>query len=283
MEFVDQALARRLEAAEEMPQVHYARLYQKLRPEVNAAVEPVCGGHMIFAGVGAMVGRAVGLGFDGPVLAADLDRLEEFYGSRGAPAQVDVCPLTDPGLMELLKERGYRMAELNNVLYCRMDGAGLADSTPAGSKIRSAGPGEAEMFAGIVKHSFFPEGGAPEDFNVTFTPLFQMKGALTFVAEMRGQTVACGAGLIIAEHKVVPLFGAATLPAFRSRGLQTALLRLRMGVAAEAGCDVAVIVTKGGTTSQRNAERLGFRLAYSKATLIKPIPPEQPGQIGIKR
>ena len=53
MEFVDRALARRLEAAEEMPQVHYARLYQKLRPEVNAAVEPVCGGHMIFAGVGA--------------------------------------------------------------------------------------------------------------------------------------------------------------------------------------------------------------------------------------
>jgi hypothetical protein len=30
-----------------------------------------------------------------------------------------------------------------------------------------------------------------------------------------------------------------------------------------------VIVTQGGTTSMRNAERLGFTLAYSKATLIK--------------
>lgn len=99
---------------------------------------------------------------------------------------------------------------------------------------------------------------------MTFTPLFQMKGALTFVAEMRGQTVACGAGLIIAEHKVVALFGAAALPAFRGRGLQTALLRLRMGVAAEAGCDVAVIVTKGGTTSNATPNDWVFALPTAK-------------------
>jgi hypothetical protein len=61
-------------------------------------------------------------------------------------------------------------------------------------------------------------------------------------------------------------------------GLQTALLRLRMRAAVQAGCDVAVIVTRGGTTSERNAERLGFRLAYSKATLIKVIPVRAEGQ-----
>ena len=33
MNFVDKAFARRLESAEEMPQVHYARIYQKQRPE----------------------------------------------------------------------------------------------------------------------------------------------------------------------------------------------------------------------------------------------------------
>ena len=65
------------------------------------------------------------------------------------------------------------------------------------------------------------------------------------------------------------LFGAGTLPDFRARGIQTALLGLRMKLAAQAGCELAVIVTQGGTTSQRNAERLGFRVAYSKATLVK--------------
>src|SRR6266480_3488665 len=120
MEFVDKAFARRLEATEEVPQVHHARLYQKLYPEVNAAAEEICGGHMVFAGVGSPIGRAVGLGLDGPISSADRDRLEQFYRSRGAAAQVDVCPLTDSALIEMLKTRGYSMTELNNVLYRRL-------------------------------------------------------------------------------------------------------------------------------------------------------------------
>jgi hypothetical protein len=47
------------------------------------------------------------------------------------------------------------------------------------------------------------------------------------------------------------------------------MLQRRMQVAAQAGCEYGVIVTQGGTTSMRNAERLGFTVAYSKATLIK--------------
>ena len=46
-----------------------------------------------------------------------------------------------------------------------------------------------------------------------------------------------------------------------------------MEAAAKAGCEYAVVVTQGGTTSQRNAERLGFRVAYSKATLVKQLAP----------
>ena len=105
------------------------------------------------------------------------------------------------------------------------------------------------------------------------TPLYQFDGALIFVAEIDGQTVACGAGLLIPEHGIVALFGAGTLPEFRRRGLQTALFRTRMEAAAKAGCEYAVVVTQGGTTSQRNAERLGFRVAYSKATLVKQLVP----------
>jgi hypothetical protein len=44
-----------------------------------------------------------------------------------------------------------------------------------------------------------------------------------------------------------------------------------MAAASEAGCEFAVVVTQGGSTSQRNAERLGFRVAYSKVTVIKPL------------
>jgi ribosomal protein S18 acetylase RimI-like enzyme len=174
--------------------------------------------------------------------------------------------------MEMLKGRAYSLAELNNVLYRQLDENAVRDSAPVGCTMRPAQPEEAEMFTGILKQSFFPQGDGPADFNATFTPLFQMEGALTLVAEMEGKIAACGTGLLIPEHKVVALSGAGTLPEFRRRGLQAALLLRRMKVAAEADCEVAVIVTLGGTTSQRNAERLGFRVAYSKATLIRRIP-----------
>src|ERR1700738_2527728 len=79
MQFVDKALARRLESCEEMPQVMYARVFQKTRPEIGAAEEEICGGHMVFAGLGSPIGRATGVGFDEPLTKDDVDRIEQFY------------------------------------------------------------------------------------------------------------------------------------------------------------------------------------------------------------
>ncbi|MGH9499945.1 MAG: GNAT family N-acetyltransferase [Terriglobales bacterium] len=268
MDFVDQALARRLESAEEMPQVHYARLYQKLKPEIGAAIEPICGGHMIFAGLNSPIGRTVGVGFDGSASAAELDCMEQFYRSHDAPSQIDVCPLTDPPLFEMLKQRGYGMAELNNVLFRRLKD-NLETQAPVGAVIRQGHAEEAEAFSTIVVRSFFPNGDAPEGFAEMIAPIYQCEGGILFAAEIDGKLAAAAAGLIIPERGIVALFGAGTLPEFRGRGLQTALLRRRMEVALRAGCEYAVIVTLGGTTSMRNAQRLGFQVAYSKATLLK--------------
>jgi GNAT superfamily N-acetyltransferase len=268
MQFVDKALARRLESAEEMPQVDCARMFQQLRPEVGAAFEPICGGHMIFAGLNSPIGHAAGLGFDGPVSAADLDRLEAFYRSHGAPAQLDLCPLTDASVLELVSARRYGIAELNNVLYRVLDSLEQFDILP-GVQIRRGKLEEAALFSDLVTRSFFEKGGAPEGFADMLAPLFRFPEALTFFAFVDGLLVAAAAGRIIPEHRVFALFGAGTLPEFRGRGIQTALLRTRMKAAAGAGCELAVVVTRGGTTSERNCLRLGFRIAYSKATVIR--------------
>jgi len=281
MQFVDRALARRFESAEEMPQVHHAHADQKMRPHIGSAVDPIAGGHMIFAGLGSPIGRAVGMGFDRAVTEADFEQLENFYFSRQAPSQLDYCPLTDISLLEIARKRGYGIVELNNVLARRLDAAESFPPDPAGFTIRPGKCEEALAFSTIVRQSFYPDSGEPPGFDETMAPLFAFPGAITFVAEANeaeaasaenGKLVATGAGLIVPEHKIVALFGAGTLQPYRSRGLQTAILQRRLGVAARAGCEYAVIVTQGGTTSMRNAERLGFSLAYSKATLIKDPP-----------
>jgi ribosomal protein S18 acetylase RimI-like enzyme len=274
MQFVDQALARRFESCEEMPQVMYARLFQKMRPEVNAAEEEICGGHMIFAGLGSPIGRATGFGLDRAFTAADLDRIEQFYRQHHAPAQVDLCPMHRPEIFELFKERGYAIAELNNVLFRKLDGdartAEKVPPPPPDCEIRRSLLEEADTAGAIVEGAFFPD-GAPEAFRGLIAPFYQMDRALAFVASIEGKLVACGTGLVIPEHRVFALCGAGTLAEFRGRGLQTALLRARMAAAVEAGCEYAVVVTQGGTISQRNAERLGFRVAYSKVTVIKQL------------
>jgi GNAT superfamily N-acetyltransferase len=268
MQFVDRAFARRLEAAEEVPQVDCARMFQILHPEIGAAFEPICGGHMMFVGVNSPIGHACGLGFDSPVTATDLDRLEEFYRSHGAPAQVDLCPLTDPSLLELVKSRGYGIHELNNVLYRPLD-KNEPTGEVSGVSIRRSNPEEARAFSEILSRCFFENGDAPEGFAEMLAPLFRFPEALTFLAFVDGVPVAAAAGRVIPEHRIFALFGAGTLPDFRGRGIQTALLRTRMKAAAEAGCELAVVVTLGGTISYRNCVRVGFEVAYSKATLIK--------------
>jgi hypothetical protein len=50
--------------------------------------------------------------------------------------------------------------------------------------------------------------------------------------------------------------------------LQTALVRARLAVAAAARCDLATLNADPGSGSQRNAERQGFRVVYTRALLV---------------
>src|ERR1019366_185082 len=105
-------------------------------PPGSAGLE-VGGGCAIFAGVGSPPSQAVGIGLNGPVSAADLDRLADFFHSRGAPVSIDLCPLADPGLLPALGMRGYRPTEFGNVLVKRLAAAEIV-LTP---RVRRGPPG----------------------------------------------------------------------------------------------------------------------------------------------
>ena len=63
---------------------------------------------------------------------------------------------------------------------------------------------------------------------------------------------------------VALLAGASTIPSARNRGAQRALLEARLRHAASQGCDLAMMGASPGSTSQKNAERQGFRIAYTR-------------------
>ena len=90
-----------------------------------------------------------------------------------------------------------------------------------------------------------------------------------YLARVDGE-LAGGATMAI-RNGVAGLFGASTLPAFRTRGVQTALLHKRLARAAEAGCDLAVSLALPGSASQRNIVRQGFSVLYTRVKFEKEI------------
>jgi GNAT superfamily N-acetyltransferase len=271
MKYVDTNLARRMEAAEDVPQMEIARVLQRTHPEVRADILEIAGGHAVFAGLNSPVGRAIGLGFDGAVTAAQLDEVEAFYRQHRAPSQVDITPVTHGSLLELLKTRGYVLAELNNVMARKLEPGERFQESVVGVEFRACAPEQVPLWTHTMLRGFFPEGQIPEGWNKLLAPMAEIENSLATLVWSDGQPVACCGGLISRQHGMIALGGTSTLPEYRGRGIQTAAIGRRLNRAIAEGCDLAVVVTLGNTTSQRNAEKMGFTAAYSKATVVKAV------------
>lgn len=268
--FIDIAMSRKLESVEEAGCVGFAETLGRMRPELGCAVQEIAGGHAAFAGVGSPLSHALSMGLSGPVSPQDVDRLEDFYFSRGSFVEVVVSPYADPSLMLELGKRPYRLTEWNNVYY-RPVTREVPGHDPR-LEVRDLVPGEGRTWAELVGRCFAMR---PQDLQMLvdlFSVTAAVPNAFAVLATWEGKPAGGAAGMYVREHGVAGLYGAGTLPEFRNRGIQTALLHHRLRMAAEAGCEHAVIVTLPGTASERNVVRTGFRLAYTKAAFQRPLP-----------
>lgn len=261
--FPDLALARRIERHEAWSSGEHARVQAQLYPQTGAVVQPVAGGCAVFCGKKSPLSQVYALGLSGPVLTADLDVIEAFYTSRGLRPQVRVCPFADASVLALLGERGYVLEDFMDVYACHVNShAGEPPSTP-GLSIQIATPDETRLW--------FERSGAGGDWaepdGLAFMVIRSTLKSDTrlFLAWSDGQPVG-GAALEIHDG-MAALMAAGTLPAYRNRGIHTALLHARLAAAAEAGCDLAMAHTRPGAASQRNALRAGFQLVYNVGTL----------------
>lgn len=271
MQFVNLELARRVEFAEAAACRECAEAFHVLHPEFPVAVEEIGGGVACFAGPESPVTQAIGFGLNGSVEDADFDRLSEFFQTRNAPAAAEICPLVEMSLYEKFAMRGYRLLEVSDVLIKNIAKENAAPAGTAASEIiiRPARPDEAKLWTRTVAQGFaghFPV--TPEMLDV-MEGFFHGKNSRPFLA-LVGDEPAGGAAMTIHDG-VCGLFGASTLPDFRGRGIQTTLLAARISVAANEGCDLAVSIAQPGSISHRNIERAGFRVAYTRTKLIRPL------------
>jgi hypothetical protein len=261
MTFSNLDLARRLEAAEGYACKQFAEARARLFPDSGSEWIEVGGAVAVFDGIDAPTTQSFGLGVFEPLTAGTLERMERFFFTRNTAAMHEVCPLAGVDALDLFCERGYRPIEISNVMFRAVEKPNL--DHPANIKVRVVGTDEAQLWGKISARGWTHEHPELQEFVQKMGVLcVARKNSPCFLAEIDGKPGAAG---VLSVFGGVALFaGAATVPELRCNGLQAALLQERMQYAFEHRCDLAMMVAEAGSNSQRNAERKGFRVAYTR-------------------
>jgi GNAT superfamily N-acetyltransferase len=261
--FSDLSLSRRLEKAEGLGGVGFVEARAVVSPEAGACWIECAGAYAMFDGVESPVTQTFCLGMFAAPTREDFASIEEFFRERGAQVFHEVSPLADPATLELLNGRGYQPCEFTSVMFRPLRrGAHVVNTRGTEIRVRVIGEGEHELWAETSACGWSESGYG--DFMLGMARVGAARAdGLSFLAELDGRAVATGAMSI--HEGVALLAGASTVPEARGRGAQLALLDARLSHAAEAGCDLAMMCALPGSASQRNAERQGFRIAYTRA------------------
>jgi GNAT superfamily N-acetyltransferase len=278
--FCDTGLAARIERAEAELVAEASAAAHRRGAGPAGFVTGLAGGVASFAEAGSPFSKVAGLGFGGVPDAEALAGIERAFGAFGAPVTVELAHLADPAIGALLTRRGYRLAGFENVLGRALDGE-PERVAPPGVEVRLSGADEFGSWLDVVLAGFAEpdeQGGAEhEEFAREVVEraerdLAATSGVRLYLARLDGAIVG-GAALRV-TGRIAQFSGAATVPAHRRRGVQSALLATRLADAAAAGCNIAVVTTAPGSKSQQNAQRRGFDLLYTRVVLIRPPEPE---------
>lgn len=276
MPFPSVELATRIERSESRLIVSsVAQIRFRLGRESEGFCLPIGDGHAAFTSLGSPLNKVVGVGFAGIPDESTWAEVERQYSERGCPVQVELSNLADPSIGEMLTRRGYRLVNHENVLGIDLVEVGDMAVGDRSTEMEACDASRLSEWLDVIVTGF----ASPDDVGVAshehferadlervLTDMVAAPGFQLFLARRDGQLA--GAASMFLGDGVAHLCGAATLPAHRRRGVQTALLQFRLVQARTRGLDLAVMTTQPGSKSQQNARRRGFELLYARSVLV---------------
>lgn len=256
----DLALARRLEEAESDNAFHIGHA----AAGGNVYVEPLCGGCAMFAGIGSPLTHAMGIGMAGPVTDDEFDQLEDFFRERGSASLIDLCPMADPTVIENVARRGYKVLEFNNLMLHRLDSSDAQWECPEAVEITPVEDDEQREWCELLVTGF--NNGAEASAEMVDMVMSLPSGGQSLFAHVIGH--AAGTAGMSMHGGVALLFADSTMPEARGKGVQKAMIRERLKMAAQGGCEWAMACVLPGSGSHRNYERCGFDLFYMRVNVV---------------
>jgi GNAT superfamily N-acetyltransferase len=270
---VDNTLIQRIEDAIAAERSAFADGMAALRGDGGAGWFPVAGGRAIFTGASFFSNRALAMGLRGPVSHDEVESVESFYAARGVPSEIEMASMVDRSLLRLLSQRSYQLVRFRNIyaqaLYPRETTGAMLAVPSRVAEIHEVDAATAAAWSTTLVDGFGYTRAADRDRVETWNHMVRsLPGVTTLVAVLDGTPV--GAASVMVLGSTAMLGGAATLPAFRRRGVQRALIEARLAVAARAGCELAIVTADPGSSSGRNVERTGFQLICNHVDMRAP-------------
>lgn len=257
----DLDLARRLERTEAAANAAFVEARARLAPQVGAAWIDVAGVYAMFDGRDSPITQTFGLGIFDEIAEPELQRIESFFEERGAPVFHEVCPLIPSRVLALLTSRNYQPVELSSVLVCPT--AARRGHAPDAIAVRRIDQSEIDLWSDVAARGWSSESAELSEIVRDFGRVIgSAAGSHCFLAYRGDQPIAAAA--LILNGDVGLLAGASTIPEGRKQGAQLALLEARLRFASDSGVPLAMMVAQPGSGSQRNAERQGFRIVYTR-------------------
>jgi hypothetical protein len=262
-------LARRVDRAE----IDFCALAAGVGRSAAVASLEVAGGRALCSFPGSPLNKVLGLGLGVAVDDADLDAIEAFYDERAIPVQIELCPLAMAGLAARLTKRGYQLQAFENQLARPLENLGALPQ-PALRVTRTTKDLD-DVWLRVAASGFAVPDGAgaavgplPPDLLDHITRVMSgfthsdFERLLVWVDDE-----PAGAANTYVIDGVLGIAGTATLPAFRRRGVQQSVVAyaLRHGAGRAA---LAMATTEPGSISQRNFERCGFQVLYTRAIFV---------------
>jgi hypothetical protein len=264
MIFADRTLSQKLERTEARANVDFVNTRAAIDPASGSAWIESGGAYAMFDGVESPLTQTFGLGVFEETTSDHLDEIEAFFRERNAPVFHEVSPMADPSLMEMLSNRGYRPIELTSVMYREL-GEQIDELKPRNPLLttRIIATEEIDLWAKTSADGWATEHEGLAEFMFNFGRISaQCSGAFPYLAEFDGRAISTG--MLYVYEDVCMLAGASTVPGGRNQGAQNALLEARLAHAAGFGCSLAVMGSTPGSQSQKNAQKNGFHIAYTR-------------------
>ncbi|RJX37159.1 N-acetyltransferase [Paenibacillus pinisoli] len=192
-----------------------------------------------------------------------LDEILAFYRERERRFQMDIDPVgNNAETLRHLAGKGLHQTGFQSVLYGlpREERPALAPSITVQSIENET---DFDVYAGIHCVGAGMSLDDKHHFVNNNIGLLNRPGWRLLLA--RWNEVPAAVGVMHIHEGTASLALAATLPEYRGRGLQTALLQWRLYEAHRAGCDLVAGQASFGSSSQHNMERLGMSLAWTRA------------------